>query len=151
MVILVRNEGPQLLKQDKHIHVVILVPALTTRSCCRDGYVMNAANAPTNAHVWAAQRKLAWLAEALGRPAHEAAKHTRAVRSPLLLFFRAFFAPRSASCLHVCSLALYADTMYTVSFESRRHGQRLGERESSLSTPYIRHSRGMSSLWQERH
>ena len=30
--------------------------------CCRDGYVMNAANAPINAHVFAAHAKLAWLA-----------------------------------------------------------------------------------------
>ena len=33
---------------------------------------MNAANAPINAHVWAAHAKLAWLATAIGRPSAEA-------------------------------------------------------------------------------
>ena len=42
------------------------------QSCCRDGYVMNNANAPINAHAWAAHRKLAWLATAIGRPKAEA-------------------------------------------------------------------------------
>jgi alpha-L-rhamnosidase len=46
------------------------------KSCCRDGYVMNAANAPINAHVWAAHQKLAWLATAIGRPSAEASQYT---------------------------------------------------------------------------
>jgi alpha-L-rhamnosidase len=37
---------------------------------------MNAANAPINAHTWAAHRKLAWLAAAIGRPAAEAQQYT---------------------------------------------------------------------------
>lgn len=53
-----------------------LLPAdAPDKSCCRDGYVMNAANAPINAHVWAAHHKLAWLAGALGRPVSEATRY----------------------------------------------------------------------------
>jgi alpha-L-rhamnosidase len=49
--------------------------------CCRDGYVMNDANAPINAHVLAAHRDLAWLATAIGRPASEAERYARAAAS----------------------------------------------------------------------
>ena len=44
-------------------------------ACCRDGFVMNRANAPINAHVWAAQQQLSWLAAAIGRPAVEARRY----------------------------------------------------------------------------
>jgi alpha-L-rhamnosidase len=45
------------------------------RSCCRDGYVMNSANAPITAHAWAAHQNLAWLAAALGRPQAETSRY----------------------------------------------------------------------------
>lgn len=50
-------------------------PTSLDASCCRDGYVMGSANAPINAHTWAAQRKLSWLATAIGRPAAEAQRY----------------------------------------------------------------------------
>ena len=46
----------------------LLPPDSLDRVCCRDGYVMNDANAPINAHVWAAHQKLAWIAIVIGRP-----------------------------------------------------------------------------------
>ena len=54
-----------------------LVPDVESpdRLCCRDGFVLNSANAPIAAHVWAAHQKLAWLATALGRPAAEASRY----------------------------------------------------------------------------
>ena len=56
-------------------HDSLLDPSDPDEPCCRDGYVMNTANAPISSHVFKAHKYLAWMSNALGRPAAEGASY----------------------------------------------------------------------------